>query len=429
MPYSRNSVIGRIHALALILISALPVCCLADESPPSYDDLESPAHQYSNTTPRDRVTRLKNLLEKEGAGPALDRSSEKAFLRSLLKELGIPESSQLLLFSTTSLQLRLINPGNPRSIYFTEDVYVGYIPGGKIEIAAVDPDLGCIFYIFDIPRTKDPVRLERSDRCMNCHASEETGHVPGLVIKSVIPGRSGGSINAFRIGQTGHQIPLEQRFGGWHVTHDNGFTNHLGNFIGRMTEGVLQRIPNPVGERFNTDTYLTPGSELLAHLVFEHQAGFINRTTEAAYRLRTLKHNFPSQSAKAVETPEIQNQILELTKYILFSNEAPLPATGLPVNSAFALEFQSQQRRDSKGASLRELDLRTRLFRYRCSFMIHGIAFQGLHPDLKKGVYDLLRSALSPDNNLEIARHIPAPEKSVIRNVLKSTIQELGPGW
>ncbi|NJM55597.1 MAG: hypothetical protein HC841_06505, partial [Verrucomicrobiae bacterium] len=60
--------------------------------------------------------------------------------------------------------------------------------------------------------------IERSQRCMNCHAGSETREVPGLNIKSVIPGQRGGSLTAYRIDETGHQIPFSERFGGWYVT-------------------------------------------------------------------------------------------------------------------------------------------------------------------------------------------------------------------
>ena len=51
----------------------------------------------------------------------------------------MPVSSQLLLFSASSLQSEIINPRNPRALYFNEDTYVGFVPGGKIEVISMDP--------------------------------------------------------------------------------------------------------------------------------------------------------------------------------------------------------------------------------------------------------------------------------------------------
>ena len=63
-------------------------------------------------------------------------------------------------------------PRSPRALFFNEDIYLGWAQGGKIEIVSVDPDLGGVFYIFDIPRNGQPPRPERATACMNCHARE-----------------------------------------------------------------------------------------------------------------------------------------------------------------------------------------------------------------------------------------------------------------
>ena len=103
-------------------------------------DLEAAPHSYYLRETKDRFGRLQKEIE---AGRVeLDRSGEKAFLSSLLKALEIPASSQMLVFSTTSLQLSLITPSNPRALYFNEDTYLGFIPGGKIEIVSIDPEIG-----------------------------------------------------------------------------------------------------------------------------------------------------------------------------------------------------------------------------------------------------------------------------------------------
>src|SRR5277367_486501 len=104
---------------------------------PAFDQ---PPHDYWQRPLADRFTRLKE--EVEAGRVVLDGSGEKPFLLSLLRALDVPVTSQMLVFSTTSLQLRLITPANPRALFFNEDVYVGYIPGGRIEVVSLDPDLG-----------------------------------------------------------------------------------------------------------------------------------------------------------------------------------------------------------------------------------------------------------------------------------------------
>src|SRR4029079_6968335 len=131
----------------LVLLFGAHVACAV----PLYQQIDLPPHLYHQRTPVDRFTRLKDDLE--SGRIVLDRNSEKDFVISLLRALDVPASSQMLVFSTTSLQLRLITPSNPRALYFTDDLYVGYIPGGRIEVVSLDPELGAIFYIFDIPRS------------------------------------------------------------------------------------------------------------------------------------------------------------------------------------------------------------------------------------------------------------------------------------
>src|SRR6185436_18749957 len=151
---------GRILLLSVLMVARLAPC--------GSIDIDEPPHNYSQRTPRDRFTRLKDDFE--SGKVELDRSSEKAFLLSTLKALDIPETSQMLVLSTTSLQLSLISPSNPRALYFNEDTYLGTVPGGRIEIISLDPELGGIFYIFEVPRDERPLAIERSRRCMNCHS-------------------------------------------------------------------------------------------------------------------------------------------------------------------------------------------------------------------------------------------------------------------
>ena len=173
----------------------------------------------------------------------LNFESEKKYLLSLLDELAISPHSQLLVYSTTSLQLSRISPSNPRAIYFTDDIYLGYVPGGQIEIIGIDPQLGAIPYIFNLPKENDfkHPTIHRSKRCMNCHASPDIGGAPGLLIGSVVPGPGGGSIDAFRKKISGHGVPYEERFGGWHITGQHPFIKTWANQTGEMRDGNINQ--------------------------------------------------------------------------------------------------------------------------------------------------------------------------------------------
>jgi hypothetical protein len=347
---------------------------------------------------------------------------------SLLKLLEVPATSQMLVFSTTSLQLRLISPRNPRALYFNDDLYLGYIPGGKIEIISVDPELGGIFYMFDIPKDERPLMVERSEKCVNCHTREDTGYVPGVVVKSVVPGPTGGSLTSFRREQTGHAIPFEQRFGGWYLTGNPSITGHWANTIGRQTPGGITRTPIEPGTLFDFAKYPVATSDILPQLVFEHQAGFVNRVIEAAYRARTAFYLDKGKLTPA-HYAELDEQARLVTRYMLFADEVPLPPGGVEGDPAFKADFERAGRTAGSGASLRQFDLRTRLFRHRCSYMIYSPEFQGLPARMKQHIYLRLRAALSTEKPDKEFAYMPAAEKLAIRNILKATLPDLPPGW
>lgn len=405
----------------LLLLSSFLAAPAAD-----YRDFDQPPHDYWKRAPKDRVSRWMTNLT---AGRVeLDYSGEKAFVASVLKSLDIPASSQMLLFSTTSLQLSLISPRSPRALYFNDDIYLGYVLGGKIEIVSIDPDLGGVFYIFDIPRNGQPPRPDRATRCMNCHAREDTGYVPGLVAKSVIPGPTGGSLESFRQEQSGHGIPFNQRFGGWYLTGTGDYTNHLANFYGQSTpQGILRR-PIVPGTTFNYDRYLMPSSDILPQLLHEHQIGFVNRAIEASYRTRTCLFEGGGKLTPA-HTAMLDQQARSLTRYLLFADEAPLPKGGVAGDAEFKRDFTSVRRLGPGGASLKDFDLRTRLFQHRCSYMIYSLAFQGLPPELKQRVFARLAEALNTTKPDAEYAYLPAAEKQTLRGILKATLPELPKTW
>lgn len=384
-------------------------------------DLDAEPHRYFEREATDRFTRRMGDLGSERM--PLDRSSELAFVKSLLKALEIPESSQLLVFSNTSLQLSLINPSNPRALYFNDDLYLGWVPGGKIEVATIDAELGAVFYIFDIPRDGGPVRVERAKRCMNCHANEDTFEVPGLAVKSVAPAAGGGSLDTFRKELSGHGVPISERFGGWHVTGDSGLKEHLGNKVGRLFQGDITWTPLEPGKRFAWSRYPVPTSDLVAHLVHEHQVGGVNRMVRAQYRIRALRHGGGGVLGKEA-LARVDADAKEIVRYVLFADEVPLKAGNLSVEGDFVTAFGAG-RKMVGGRSLKDFDLRTRLFRHRCSFLVHTPLFGGLDPELRKRVLDGMRAALAPGEGAPEFRYLGEDEKQGIRAILHETV----PGW
>src|ERR1051325_5370536 len=126
-----------------------------------------------NTAPvADRVAALQQSMRNGKAKFVFDE--QHGYLQSLLKALDVPVSSQVLVFSKTSFQAPRISPRMARALYFSDDVFVGWVPGGDVlEIATVDPRQGVVFYTMDQEAVVKP-RVDRRDECLQCHASGGT---------------------------------------------------------------------------------------------------------------------------------------------------------------------------------------------------------------------------------------------------------------
>jgi hypothetical protein len=279
-----------------------------------------------------------------------------------------------------------------------------------------------VFYIFDIPRNGKTPLPDRSNRCMNCHAGADTGYVPGLVIKSVVPGPSGGSLTAFRIEQTGHGIPLDQRFGGYYLTGSPGFTNSWANLTGRLTPDGLIKRPIEPGTLFNIDRYAARTSNLLPQLLHEHQAGFVNRVVEAIYRVRTSLY-VSNGSLTPSQKEELDQQARKIVRYVLFADEVSLPTGGIAGDNEYREEFLRNRRTTKEGISLKDFELKTRLFKYRCSYMVYSPLFEGMPGPLKERVEHFLKQALDSTNPNPDYQYLPQEEKSAIRSILKTTLK------
>ena len=91
----------------------------------------------------------------------------------------------------------------------------------------------------------------------------------------------------------------------------------------------------------------------------------------------------------------------ETAAYLAFSGETILtePVRGV---SEFTRSFSGSGPRDRLGRSLRELDLQTRLFKYRCSYMVYSPAFDALPKEARAAVLARLRESITDRDTIEI---------------------------
>ena len=95
--------------------------------------------------------------------------------------------------------------------------------------------------------------------------------------------------------------------------------------------------------------------------------------------------------------------------------------------SPFAAQFQKRGPFAHDGRSLRSLDLRTRLFRNRCSYLIYSEAFNALSPAAKRYVYQRLGEILRGEDASDTFTYLPPDERAVLRRVLSDTKPDLAP--
>ena len=246
---------------------------------------------YSASSPTDRVSQMASAIKK--GTTVLDWDEDHGWLKSILENLDIPTSSQTLVFSKTSMQFRRINPQNPRAIYFSDDIYVGWVNGGDVlELGAVDQKLGAVFYSVSQEKSQRPVIKRDNGECLACHENRRTQDVPGFLVRSVFPQADGQP--AFQLGTltSDPTTPFHDRFGGWYVTGTHGQMRHRGNAI---VKDVSSKNPldkesgsnlTELPQRVRIENYLEPHSDLVALLILEHQSQMHNLVTNAGYSCR-----------------------------------------------------------------------------------------------------------------------------------------------
>lgn len=395
---------------------------------------DHPAIAYRTTPADNDIEVLREKLANDELKLSFD--PEYGYLLSVLKALDIPTSSQVLVFTKTSFQAPLIAPRLPRAIYHADDISIGIVRLGEVlEVAVQDRNLGTVFYSIDQVQSSRPQFVRRGNECLQCHQGPATSGVPGLLVSSVFPERSGRPIFDAGFYVTDHRSKLDKRWGGWYVSGNTGSQVHMGNLVVQNRADVgsvdLRDGANKTDLREYLDigAYVEPSSDVVSLMVLEHKTRMFNLITRVGFEMRlafdAVHADWKADGATldqldADGRQHVDVAIEELVGYMLYTDEEPLtdPIEG---SSEYARDFQHRGPRDKKGRSLRDLDMQTRMFKYPLSFLVYSDAFDGI-PDLaKQRIYERLREVLSGQDTSERYTRLSAEDRTNIREILMDT--------
>ena len=385
---------------------------------------DHPAIAYATLPTNDAVRRLAQDIE--AGSRRLNFEPPHGYLRSLLRALDIGESSQLVVFSKTSMQAQTISPANPRAIYFNDTTAVAFPGGGFIEIATQDPRQGLVFYALEQRAVEQPQFL-RPAKCLDCHVANVTLNVPGALVRSVATGAAGQTLPFVWNGTTSHRTPHAERWAGWYVTGRSGGVAHLGNTLLRSdapdqdVQPAASALP-ALTDRVASGRTVTAHSDIAALVVFDHQMHGMNLLARTGWEVRVAQADAPTTAGAVAARVAV-----DLVDYLLFIDEAPLagPVGG---DSGFAATFAARGPKDRAGRSLRDLDLATRLLKHPCSYLVYSEAFDALPAMAKDAVYARLWHVLSGAER-ETPRYarLSRADRQAITEILRETKRELPP--
>lgn len=410
-----------------VLLGLLPVLCvgLAHGQTPLRYDREYPAMAYATATLGDAIAKLQNRLDERDA--VLQFNQDRGYLDAVLQALALDSSTQLLVFSKTSLQVGLISPSTPRAIYFNDEVYIAWIPGSPVlEIASMDPKLGPVFYTLNQQAAERPRFVRQTTQCLRCHDSYTLtgGGTPRFMMSSGYTGRQGQLVSHEGYIVTTSRTPISSRWGGWFVTGTHGDQLHLGNALvetaADLEEAKLASSGNilQLTSLTNTESYLTPYSDIVALLLIEHQIEVQNLITRVNYLATTALEN---TEADAAETQAEIKSLSEALLRSLFMVGQPAFTSPIAGVSGFSGKFAEPGPRDSRGRSLRDLDLNTRLFKYPLSYLVYSEAFAALPAQVREVISTGIADVLLGRNNSADFGHLTEQDRRAIIEILNAT--------
>jgi hypothetical protein len=385
-----------------------------------------PPLRYSDSAATDSLAKL--AADLASGARKIEGVTDLERLRFVLKELRVSEASQVLVFSKTSFQNALIHPQNPRSLYFSEEAYVGYVPGGNIEAIVQDRVLGSVFYVIELA-IAGSLKIERNlSSCLSCHGNGNTENVPGMQVRSVFSNPNGQPLFAMGTRFVNHATPLSQRWGSYYVTGRSSLP-HLGNRT-YLENAAAEPQPSDLRDLtqiLNVSKYPRPTSDIVALLVLEHQCRIHNLLNAAALQYRRAAHLTrlfdPQADPDAGSAGRVADGMADsIVECLFFKNEAD-PGEGIEGGEEFQKQFEARYPRTRGGESLADFQLYDRIFKRRCSYMIYSSAFGNLPARVKSAVVGKMQVVLSGSD--PAFAWLKAPERKRITAILAETL----PDW
>ena len=113
---------------------------------------------------------------------------------------------------------------------------------------------------------------------------------------------------------------------------------------------------------------------------------------------------------------------------MLFTKEAPL-TDKVGGSTRFAEKFSQRGPHDQKGRSLYQLDLKKRLLKHSCSYLIYSDAFDQLPVPMKEYLHRRLWEILSGEDQTEAYARLSPTTRRTILEILLQTKPDLPSYW
>ena len=124
----------------------------------------------------------------------------------------------------------------------------------------------------------------------------------------------------------------------------------------------------------------------------------------------------------------LKQQESAFLRFLLFTEEAVLtePVSGDP---EYVKDFAAPALRDSKGRSLRDFDLQTRMFKYPCSFLVYSEAFDQIPAMMREHLLQRLYDILTGGDLDPQFSKLGADDRQAILEILRETKPQVPDYW